>query len=371
MKNKRNKFIDLLIFTLIILVIAIIYKKMNNIKLNSNTSNSISISSYIENTVYENVEFENERVISFSFNYKDGQDMLIEIRPQGASRLPNIGSYYLVDKSTENKEKKLYMEMFSDCLMPYKVYANSNSTNSRSEYNQIWTGGWHGAAGDNFELPSSAKNIKFELYVDGKRIEENSNGVINGNEAIIVIENLIDAYNTVDLINGYNGNSRAVLKETQTLTLTDGKISVNTEVEALEDITIKTMYGIAMNVNVVGENTFVKYIGTVNESERLLVVGGEEVYLHNSGVKSENNKCSKVSVTNKYTGDVLEMFLDTSVGLGNFEYISDTTPMAFATNYKKIYYNLVNGKGLKLKKGEMVSFSGGWNIYNKNYKVIN
>ena len=27
----------------------------------------------------------------------------------------------------DDKEKKLYMEMFSDCLMPYKVYANSNN----------------------------------------------------------------------------------------------------------------------------------------------------------------------------------------------------------------------------------------------------
>lgn len=372
MENNKNRFIVISTITLLIIIItiAIGYEKINTNKLNS-ADNKISITSHTEDTIYEKVEFKNERVISFGFSYNDGQDMIIEVRPQGASRLPNIGSYYLSNNNEENSKRALYMEMFSDCLMPYKVYANESSTNIRTEFNQIWTGGWHGASGDNFELPSSAKNIRFELYVDGKKIEENIDETIKGNEAVIIIENLIDAYNTVDLENGYDGNSRAVLKEIQTLTLTEGKISVNTEVEALEDVTIKTMYGIAMNVNVSEGSTVVNYMGSNDESEKPLVVGGSEVYLHNSGIKSETNKCYKVSVTNKDTGDVLEMFLDTDDGLGNFEYIGNDIPMAFSTNYKKIYYNLVNGKNLKLSKGETVSFSGGWNIYNKNYKVIN
>lgn len=367
MKNIKRKFVVLPIIALLVLFLGIIYIKLKNVKLDNN---AISISSRVENVKYKNTDFKNERVISFSFNYNEKQDMLIEIRPQGASRLPNIGSYYLVDKYNETIKKNIYLEMFSDCLMPYKVYANNNSTNYRKEYNAIWTGGWHGAAGDNFDLPSSAKNIKFDLYIDGEKIEEDSNEIITTNEAVIIIENLIDAYNTVDLVSGYDGNSRAVLKETQVLTLTDGKISVNTKVEALEDVTIKTMYGLAMNINVDDGNTFIKYIGTDDESEKPLAIGGEEVYLNDSGTKNEKYRCSKVSVINKSTGDVLEMFLDNSVGLGNFEYITDTVPMAFSTNYKKVYYNLVNGKNLVLKKGEYINFYGGWNIYNKNYKLI-
>lgn len=371
MKKNKKAFIVISTITLLIIIItiAIGYKRINTTKLNS--SNKILITSHTEDTIYENVEFKNERVISFGFTYNNEQNMVIEIRNQGASRLPNIGSYYLSNNNEQNYKRNVYMEMFSDCLMPYKVYANEGSTNPRNEFNQIWTGGWHGASGDDFKLPSSARNVRFELYIDGQIFEENIDGTIKGDEAVIIIENLIDAYNTVDLENGYDGNSRAVLKEIQTLTLTDGKINLNTQVEALEDITIKTMYGIAMNVNVSEGNTVVKYMGSNDESEKPLFTGGEKVYLHNSGVKSKENKCYKVSVTNKDTGDVLEMFLDTDNGLGNFDYIGDDIPMVFSTNYKKIYYNLVNGKNLKLSKGEKVSFSGGWNIYNKNYKVIN
>ena len=43
--------------------------------------------------------------------------------------------------------------------------------------------------------------------------------------------------------------------------------------------------------------------------------------------------------------------------------------MAFTSNYKKAYYNLVNGKDLSMNKGEKVSFTGGWRIYNKLYSI--
>lgn len=369
MENNKKMFKDISIIMIFTIIITAIMgcEKLNNKAVIK--GEKISITSHTEDTIYEKVEFKNERVISFKFSYNNGQDMIIEIRPMGASRLPNIGSYYLSSESEES-QKALFMEMFSDCLMPYKVYAHKNSTNSRNEFNQIWTGGWHGADGDNFKLPSSAKNIKFELYVDGKKIEKNIEEDIKCNEAVIIIENLIDAYNTVDLQNGYDGNSRAVIKETQVLTLTSGKIRVNTEIEALEDVTIKTMYGIAMNVKVNEDNTVVNYIGSKDQEEKPLVVGGGEIYLHNSGTKSKDNSCYKVRVTDKESGDILEMFLDKDNGLGNFEYIGKDIPMVFSTNYKKIYYNLVNGKNLNLSKGEKVTFSGGWNIYNKNYKVI-
>ena len=68
---------------------------------------------------------------------------------------------------------------------------------------------------------------------------------------------------------------------------------------------------------------------------------------------------------------MLEAYINNDIGIGNYEYISDNTPMAFTTNYKKAYYNLVNGKDLSMNKDEKVNFIGGWSIYNKNFQKEN
>lgn len=329
----------------------------------SKNKESFTISSQMLNTTYQGTNFEDERVISFVYKYSEKENMKIEIRPQGASRLPNVGSMYLVN----SEDEKIYLEMFSDSLMPYKVYAENNGTNKRKEMNKIWTGGWHGADGSSFNLPSSAINTKFELYIDGERIDGNTKEAITTNEAVILIENLLCAYNTVDLNTGYNGNSRPVMKETQTLTLKNGNIEVSSEIEALEDISMKTMYGIAMNINSMNSNSTIRYMGTSDEGEKPAIVETQETYIHDSGVKSDSSICNRVIAENKDTGDVLEMYMDTEVGLGNYDNLSDKRPMAFTANYKKIYFNLVDEKELSLSKGQKASFVGGWNIYNKNY----
>lgn len=362
--GKKKKIIIMKLVVLLVLFVGFIgCSKQDKV-----SNNSIFVTAKTTNNTYQGVTFNNERTISFLFTYTDKENMEIEITPGGASRLPNIGSFYLVNINDIN-DRKIYLETFSDWLMPYKVYAKNNSTNTRKENEKIWTGGWHGANGSTFDLPSSGINIRFDLYIDGKKIEGNINEAIECEEATIIIENLICAYNTVDLNAGYNGNSRAVLKETQTLTLRSGDIEVNNEIEALEDIAIKTAYGIAMNINNMSTDSTIKYIGTNDESEKAAIVEGGEVYIHDSGFKSDKNKCSSIVAENKLTGDVLEAYINNDIGIGNYEYISDDTPMAFTSNYKKAYYNLVNGKDLSMNKGEKVSFTGGWRIYNKLYSI--
>lgn len=328
----------------------------------------IYISLENEDNTYQGVTYKDEKVISFSYDYNEGQNMEVEIRQLGANRLPNIGNLYLVDKSGETNDKKeLYLEMFSDLLMPYKVYAKSNSLNTRTESQLTWTGGWHGANGSTFDLPSSAVNTKFNLYIDGEKIEETKTELIKCKEAVIVIENLICGYNTVDLISGYYGNSRAIVKESIELTLTKGNIKVSNEVEALEDIIMKTMYGLALNINPQKENISIQYIGTDDKVLEPIISNDESIYIHNSGAKNRTNTCTSIKATDQDTLDVMEVYIDTNIGIGNFEYISDETPMAFTTAYKKIYYNLVNGKRLEMKKGDKLRFEGGWNIYNEKY----
>ena len=163
--------------------------------------------------------------------------------------------------------------------------------------------------------------------------------------------NYIQGYNTT----GKNGSSsREVLKETVNYVIYSGKIDIDLHIEALEDISIVRYYGLQTQ-NYSWKGT-VTYINGTNQK-----VTADNSLQNNPGNKEEFPGVTTIRQSS-VNGDILEAWIDNQIGLGKYDYLKDNKPCAFTESYGKSYFDLVNGKELSLKKGEVIYLKGGYRL---------
>lgn len=291
------------------------------------------------------VIYETNGNISVGCEYSLWNNYWIQFTPKGVNKLMQIYALY-IDSKYAAKPTSAIATSESDWVGPVKFRADG-STDTTNE----WTGGAHGWD-DN--TVASAYTESVTLKVDGVAVEKPADAdlTVTGKVVEITVVNLLKAGNDRD--GDYS------LRETVVYTVSNNTIDVHTSLDALEDLKILTYYGL-QSIN--GPYTLVSYRN--GDPTPALEPGGYNT--HSSGPKSEYPDVDR-AVHKTADGDILEVTLDRSYGIGNLEYHKQPSSAVSETSkYNKTYFYQVlsnsTADALALKAGESVKWKGQYKFY--------
>lgn len=239
----------------------------------------------------------------------------------------------------------------SDWIGPYVVRANADGNGHPPSF----TGGNH-AYDDGNTGSVTAITESVQVWADGVELEEGK--VVSSDEVKIRVVNLVQGYNT----KLEDGTGRAVLKETVTYEISGGRVRVHNDIEALEDITFETYYGL-QTVNGAWNHTVRYYAG-----DREAASSPANVY-SDSGTKALNPDVDSFLLSSDDQGGfrhMLRVQLDRQYGLGTLQHLAEDMPVVFTQNYGKTYFLQIKGTTPELKKGERFSWQGSYDFYSQN-----
>ncbi|QUI24980.1 hypothetical protein HZI73_22990 [Vallitalea pronyensis] len=264
-----------------------------------------------------------EDKVYMGFSYKHDQNFWIEFASRGPNQLMGISKFILTPhdhtwtaEAFAQVKKEELLDACTDWIGPYMVRKGFRPSSVTPNF----TGGWHALEQDT--LPT-ARTIHYTVV-----------GVS------LVVVNRIQGYNTT-------GSQEDILEEHVTYTLTNRGIQVQVTTKALTDCTIERYYGLQ------SQNSF--HDGDIiyrSSEETPYPVGASSQALAHKDV---TQKDYAVYAGHKHR---LQVILDTDYGLGKGHYLAEDTPYAFTVNYKKSYFNLINGRSLFLKKDETMKWRG-------------
>ncbi|MGG3306583.1 hypothetical protein AB4124_19185 [Paenibacillus sp. 2KB_20] len=174
----------------------------------------------------------------------------------------------------------------------------------------------------------------------------------------IEVVHLIQAYNTKEA----DGSGRLVLRETVTYEISGGHVHVHDVIEALEDITFDTYYGL-QSVNGAWNDT-VRYFAGDQE-----VASSPANIYSDSGTKAVNpnvDSCLRSSSDQGGFQHKLRVRLDRQYGLGALANLADHLPVIFTQEYGKTYFLQIKGTTPELKQGEKFAWQGSYEFYAEN-----
>lgn len=268
--------------------------------------------------------------VSVNYKYSTEEDLQIRFTKCGVNKLMQLYSHGFIPNETDTVSmgsptaNKL---SGSDWVGPYVMKAN----NREGTYTGF-TGGWHGYNGDQTGTPTGhTESVK--VYVDNR---EKVDGGYYCDSCRIVVTNFIQGGNTKK----EDGSGVSILKETVTYLIKDRRVYVSLEMEALEDLSISTYYGMQIN------NYYGNHIKFVGED----VVEGDW-----SDSAKTTDKNVRFFVSFDSNGRCVKAQLN-EVGLG-FKRYSDSSKYAFVSG-AKAYYSLVGGSVLTLSEGQKAIWSG-------------
>ncbi|TDO03257.1 hypothetical protein [Sunxiuqinia elliptica] len=275
--------------------------------------------------------------LSCEFQLPDKQ-LEVAFFPCGVNQIFALGKLAYDTSSVISEEKPYALEFPSvtDWVGPYQVSLLENAT---SDLPKQFTGGWHGSNGDGTGEPT-AMTKRVAVTVDG---EPKSSGFSRMSEQV--------SLNVVNLIQGYDnsGTGNYLLQESVNYqVLSNCSIKVRVTITALNDVVIHRYYGMQ------SQNFAV--FDSVSYASPTEIMNTEPVRTNNSCLK--NDAVNRIILSGEQGEYELELILNTEKGLGTFDYLADGLARAFSADYGKSYFNLVNGKNLKLKKGELVFWEG-------------
>ncbi len=273
-----------------------------------------------------------------AFKHTPKVDMQLVFGPCGVNNSFNLKAIYLTNNSSRvnpwiTGKSKLFLKSNTDWLGPYVVKSLTKGDKSRPAF----TGGWHGSNGNGTGVATS-KMISLSVKVNGKNISKDK--TYYGNVEVNV-ENLIQAYNTVK-------SGICVLKESVKLSFTPKKVAITVTTTALEDVLLEKYYGLQVQAS--------SWRGPIVYSNEKKGIYGK---YSDSGPASKSiaDSFTITSLNGAYT---LKAKIDREYGLGKLEYLSPNLPSAFAESYGKAYFNLINGKPVKLLKGKSIGWKGSY-----------
>lgn len=255
--------------------------------------------------------------------YNSTSDIVIEFDHVGGNNLFNFKSIFLIpntdsipnDDFDRSHAIDTWNASVSDWIGPYKVAAvnNIDGDNPASNY---FTGGNHRTTNTSVGGGVTATEIALTFAADKMPI---SDDIITGcDEVIIKWTNLVQAFNTSKA----DGSGRGVLTETWTFTINEDIIKVHNNIEALEEVTLITYYGLQATAS----GMSFRYYGGANR----------EVYAASDSIVSGNNTCRIVNIFN--TNFNMEMSID-PIGLG---LLTNNAGSSFTNSSSKLYVYLVN-----------------------------
>ncbi|MFD0619757.1 DUF4855 domain-containing protein [Paenibacillus sp. GCM10027629] len=299
--------------------------------------------------------------ITIAHKYNDQSDMWIVFDRFGANKLEGLKEWRLAQNSGASvnpdmsRPSTLLQADVSDWIGPYVVRANANGNGNPWDF----TGGNHNYDGGS-NSSHTGTTESFRVWADGVEVADGS--VTASVYTKIEVVNLIQAYNTKVA----DGSGRPVLRETVTYEISNGHVQVHNEIEALEDITFDTYYGL-QSVNGAWNDT-VRYFAGEQE-----VASSPAGMYSDSGTKAVNPNVDSYLLSSGDQGGfkhMLRVRLDRQYGLGALANLADHMPVIFTQEYGKTYFLQIKGTTPGLKQGEKFAWRGSYDFYSKNLSAL-
>ncbi|ASV80983.1 hypothetical protein GUJ14_05440 [Enterococcus hirae] len=318
------------------------------------TSDNVSIVFYDENLQKldeQNIPIEKETMdvkktanqIEAISRYDQLNDLMLTIGKVSKNQTWQISNAYLLPLSTENvtdkfaSRKEVLNKVYTDYVSPYHDLRAVSAIDGDDPNYDGYTGGWH-TYDELVDTPTAASE-SLEVYADGKKIVGDS--TFSTKELKIVTTNLVQAVNTKKR----NGTGRPVLREKVIYTIIAGKIGVEVDATALEDVTLK-------------DYAFLQ--AATNDFNNSLLAPGDPLYPYEirNFTKDIWGSSRKHSETNELIlsdgSNQLSLTIDPTVGIGNYQY-NPTDSVWFYRSYGKMYFNPIATEDLaplRLVKGQ-------------------
>lgn len=327
-------------------------KKNDNVSIEMYDSNYNKLA---EEEVY--VEKENEKMsvrkndksIEFLSRYDKNNFLLLTIGRVSNNNTWQISNAYLVpeknfsDKSNFDGEKKILNSVYTDYVSPYHQLRAVNNIDGDNPNDEGYTGGWHAYYNSKGSPTSSMES--FKLFIDDEPNEHN--GIYQANKVKIETINLVQGINTKKI----DGSGRPILQEKITYTIVDGKIDVEVNLKALEDITVEDYYFLQASTDnynngilPVGDNLYPFEIKNLSQD----IYGGSKL----------DSDCAEITISDGLNDLIIS--IDSNYGIGDYKYnINDCR--WFYRNYGKIYFNPISktkNNPLYLKNNQTLKAKG-------------
>ncbi|MDP4093302.1 MAG: hypothetical protein Q8920_08075 [Bacillota bacterium] len=202
-----------------------------------------------------------------------------------------------------------------------------------------FTGGWHNVTVGKSLVPTAYTKY-CNVYINSTAIKFGYKGSCDS--VVIKVANLIKAANTVI-------PRKDSLYQHEEYKITPCKIEVNTELTALDNLTVKRYYGLQ------SINNYWKGLVSYNTGKASLK---RSTVYSDSGPKSADPDVSRITIFSSNGSEYLQMGLDRSYGLGKMQYVASSIPCGFTESYGKSYFSLVYGMDLNMKKNETMGWKG-------------
>lgn len=193
--------------------------------------------------------------VDFSGESLSGEELAITLAPVSANNTVQIDKYSIGNESFTS---------YTDWVGPY----NMRTVAATSQTDKSWgfTGGWHGSNGDATGDPT-AQTQSIAVSVDGESVGDGSH---EGKEAVCVVSNKVEAANTK-----FAESKRFVLDETVTYTFKEGRLYVQVDIAALEDVNIMIYYGMQIGNGFCSKFAFKTDDDKVSESAETFYAAGK------------------------------------------------------------------------------------------------
>ena len=264
-------------------------------------------------------------------SYPYGDDMLtVFLNKRGGN---NLFDFRSIKTTTET----LFDALLSDWHSPFVVAAVNNADGDAPD-NQYFTGGSHQTNNANSGGAATARTSTLKFYADGKLITAGDFGKADRIE--MRWTNLVQGYNTTKA----DGNGREILKENHTLTFVNGKFEAFVELIPLEDVTLKTYYGLQGIMTAAYSK--IRYWGGTNRAEHTGVSESGDLTTYCMECYSDRHK--------------MHMEIDPLLDLGKrSDAFANGTKGAFSTEYGKCYFSIVN-KAVTMSANNAYYLRGSW-----------
>ena len=277
--------------------------------------------------------------------YSRTQDIMVRIEPCGTNSLPDFSAVYLIYNDNSDISTCLSAGAFAvyerstDWHSPFIINAKNNPFGG-DKYS--FTGGNHGYQG-NEGGAHTAHLLSMDVEADGQEVKS---GCGLCSDIKIKWANAVQGSNTKEP----SGWGRAVLEEQHTLSFDGETFFSEVTLVPYEEIEIDRVYGFSAEIKNVWDETVEYEYPQYKE-------------IKDAAAASAASERGCVSVTCRRGNNALRISLDTDYGLGKREYLSELSKGAFAADYGKVYFELVNGKAIDAAKGEQLSYRGSYKFF--------
>lgn len=228
----------------------------------------------------------------------------------------------------------------TDYIGPYIVCYRHGS----KAFQEKFTGGWHGKNGDASGLPTATMR-ESHVYSDGRLID-NKFGIGYTEKVEIHCINDVMAYNT----------DFPVLEEDVRYIISKDGINVQVILKAKTDIIISRYYGLQAQKPSWAEKVVYHY-NNCDFEEYDVSINSES-----KPIGYSNDNVDKIEFKSDSIPLSFFMSVERENDLTQGTYVDKKMPWAFTKSYGKSYFNMVNGKELKMTKGQEIKFSGSYHF---------